>query len=281
MSLCLQRVTLLAFVLIFGFGAPSAHGEPPAMDWPAPTATSRPWTRWWWHGSAVEEAEITRLLTEYQRVGLAGVEITCLYGVQGNEAHNRRYRSPEWIAAVKHTINEANRLGLGVDLPAGSGWRMGGAEITPEIANRRVVVDVHEVKTGAALPEKKGVTWHAVVGIDAEGKQIPISGELPPEIVKVYRLGSQLSGDRVKRPAPGGEGLNINPFWKKSTQAYLDSFSQTLAELPKVAGTLRVPSPGLPTELASAERATSAGDGTGDCACYFRLPERGIRAQVP
>jgi len=204
------------------------------LEWPTPPATSRPWTRWWWHGSAVEEAEITRLLTEYKRAGLGGVEITCIYGVQGNERRNRSYRSPEWVAAVEHTINEANRLGLGVDLPAGSGWRMGGAEITPELANRRVVVDVHDAKSGVALPEKKGVVWHAALGVDAEGKQFPINGEFPPGIVKVYRLGSQLSGDRVKRPSPGGEGLNINPFWKKSTQAYLDSFSQTLAELPEL-----------------------------------------------
>lgn len=233
MPIRLHYVILLTLVFIVGGWSPLAPGAEAPIDWPAPTTTSRPWTRWWWHGSAVEEAEISRLLTEYKRAGLAGVEITCLYGVQGNEANNRQYRSPEWIAAVKHTINEAKRLGLGVDLPAGSGWRMGGAEITPELANRRVVIDVQNVKPDATLPEKKGVLWHAVVGVDAEGKQMPITGELPPGVVKVYRLGSQLSGDRVKRPSPGGEGLNINPFWKKSTQAYLDSFSQTLKQLPE------------------------------------------------
>jgi len=33
---------------------------PDATLWPTMTLESRPWTRWWWFGSAVNEAEITR-----------------------------------------------------------------------------------------------------------------------------------------------------------------------------------------------------------------------------
>jgi hypothetical protein len=31
-----------------------------ALTWPEATVTSKPWTRWWWLGSAVDEASITQ-----------------------------------------------------------------------------------------------------------------------------------------------------------------------------------------------------------------------------
>ena len=55
------------------------------LMWPEITPENRPWTRWWWLGSAVDKPTITRLLEAYSRVGLGGVEITCIYGVQGAE----------------------------------------------------------------------------------------------------------------------------------------------------------------------------------------------------
>ena len=114
------------------------------IAWPGATKSARPWTRWWWHGSAVDEENLTRLLEEYKNVGLGGVEITCIYGVKGNEARNLDYLSPKWLHAVRHTINEANRLGMGVDLPAGSGWRMGGPSVKLEDANTKLVLEKAE-----------------------------------------------------------------------------------------------------------------------------------------
>ncbi len=54
------------------------------IAWPEPDQSARPWTRWWWHGSAVDDANLTGLLEEYRDAGLGGVEITCIYGVKGN-----------------------------------------------------------------------------------------------------------------------------------------------------------------------------------------------------
>src|SRR6266545_8205735 len=42
--------------------------------WPTITSACRPWTRWWWMGSAVDEAEITRQLQLFQAAGIGGVE---------------------------------------------------------------------------------------------------------------------------------------------------------------------------------------------------------------
>src|SRR5205085_9427787 len=94
----------------------------PALDWPAPTRQMRPWTRWWWLGSAVDRPNLTSLLETYSKAGLGGVEITPIYGVKGQEARELSYLSPEWMAMLKHTISEAHRLDMGVDMPTGTGW---------------------------------------------------------------------------------------------------------------------------------------------------------------
>ena len=49
-----------------------AEHEQPSNEtlWPAITSACRPWTRWWWMGSAVGEAEITRQLQLFQEAGI-------------------------------------------------------------------------------------------------------------------------------------------------------------------------------------------------------------------
>ena len=112
---------------------------PPRMDaaaeWPTPTNVSRPWTRWWWLGSAVDAENLTRLLETYHAAGLGGVEITSIYGVQGADDRELPFLSKAWVDALRHAVREAKRLGMGVDLPTGSGWRTGGPSVTDEDAN--------------------------------------------------------------------------------------------------------------------------------------------------
>jgi hypothetical protein len=109
----------------------------------------RPWTRWWWLGSAVDDENLTRLLETYQAAGLGGVEITCLYGVRGAEARELPYLSDRWAAAVRHTLREAERLDMGVDLPTGSGWRMGGPSVGDEDEDLQLVVSGDPPTIGA------------------------------------------------------------------------------------------------------------------------------------
>ncbi|WP_168205214.1 glycosyl hydrolase [Bythopirellula goksoeyrii] len=214
------------------------------VSWPTATQTSRPWTRWWWHGSAVDDNNLSRLLEEYQKVGLGGVEITCIYGVKGNEERNREYRSDEWVDAVQHTLSEAKRLGMGVDLPAGSGWRMGGPGVTQEDANNRLELDKTKVAGGKTFHRAfDRSTLQKAIAQNAEGRQIDITNrgstneiqwEAPEGDWTVYTLAYRWAGDRVKRPGPGGEGLNINPYSKKSVSNFLEQFGKTLDRLPGV-----------------------------------------------
>jgi len=106
---------------------PRAATDDP-LAWPAASQTARPWTRWWWHGSAVDAENLSRLLQTYRAAGIGGVEITCIYGVRGQKDRSLVYLSVPWIVAVRHVIGEARRLEMGVDMSTGrAGGRAGRA----------------------------------------------------------------------------------------------------------------------------------------------------------
>ena len=92
------------------------------LSWPVPTRENKPWTRWWWLGSAVDQTNLTRLLTEYRQAGLGGVEICPIYGAKGYETRFIDFLSPKWMEMLAYTTLEAKRLDLGVDLTTGTGW---------------------------------------------------------------------------------------------------------------------------------------------------------------
>ena len=45
------------------------------LEWPDITQITKPWTRWWWMGSAVNFSELSTAMEEYKKAGLGGVEI--------------------------------------------------------------------------------------------------------------------------------------------------------------------------------------------------------------
>ena len=53
--------------------------------WPEITKETKPWTRWWWMGSAVDQENITSLMEMYSDAGFGGLEIAPIYGVKGRE----------------------------------------------------------------------------------------------------------------------------------------------------------------------------------------------------
>ncbi|MVM28874.1 glycoside hydrolase [Spirosoma sp. HMF4905] len=96
--------------------------------------TAKPWTYWWWMGSAVNEADITHQLEQFAQAGLGGVHIIPIYGVKGYENQFIPFLSDRWLAVFAHTVREGKRLGVGVDLTTGTGWPFGGPGITTPTA---------------------------------------------------------------------------------------------------------------------------------------------------
>ena len=71
---------LMTFILSF---SSSIQGQNKyKAEWPSVSNVTRPWTRWWWHGSAVNEKDLTANLEELKDAGFGGVEITSIYGTK-------------------------------------------------------------------------------------------------------------------------------------------------------------------------------------------------------
>ena len=184
----------------------------------------RPWTRWWWLGSAVDEANLTRLLEVYQQAGLGGVEITPIYGVQGQEARDIPYLSDRWLAMLRHTLAEARRLGLGVDMPTGTGWPFGGPNVTPTKTPKTSWCSTKTPMAGgqafhwtadAARPQ-------ALTAVSGTGRTISLLDQLtsdgaltwtpPPGDWTLYAVTQMWAGRVVKRAAPGAAGQVHQPL---------------------------------------------------------------------
>lgn len=155
--------------------------------------SAKPWTRWWWMGNAVEEKELTRHLETYSKAGIGGVEISCIYGVKGEEGSYIEFLSPQWRHLVRYTLKEAQRLGLGVDITLGSGWPYGGPMISEKNAPKRIKIERHE--DGSFSSEVEG------------------------------------TGQQVKRPAPGAEGHVMCPYTENALKEFTDAYKTFLSEL--------------------------------------------------
>jgi hypothetical protein len=133
------------------------------LKWPAASATTKPWTRWWWEGSAVNTKDISWNLEQYQQAGLGGVELTPIYGVQGFEKQFVDFLSPKWMQLFTHTLSEAKRLGIGVDLANGTGWPFGGPWVKDADASKSIYYKTYTLNAGQQLKDKIEYIQQAMV----------------------------------------------------------------------------------------------------------------------
>ncbi|MCC8019123.1 MAG: glycoside hydrolase family 2 protein [Rikenellaceae bacterium] len=153
-TLSIAWKTVLTALLLLALNGCSRESQPQEIRWPELTRESQPWTRWWWHGSAVTEADITASLEAFKEAGIGGVEITPIYGVRGKEDRFLEFLSPRWMEMLIYTLQEADRLGMGVDLANTSGWPFGGPWVDAETECRYMVSKTWILTDGEALDGK-------------------------------------------------------------------------------------------------------------------------------
>ena len=148
---------IFKFLFFLGLLAATACEEPRQqadLSWPEVQQSTKPWTRWWWHGSSVTREGITAELEAYQKAGIGGVELTPIYGIRGGEQEFVSFLSEEWVDMLLFTLQEADRLGLGVDMATGTGWPFGGPWVDADIACKNMVYRKFSLNGGQALSEK-------------------------------------------------------------------------------------------------------------------------------
>ena len=111
----------------------------------------KPWTRWWWPGSAVDQKNISLELQRLQQVGFGGVEVTPIYGAKGFESRYVSFLSPSWLSLLRYTSQQADRLGMEVDLNLGTGWPFGGPQVSQHYAATKLLLEEWNLKQGETL----------------------------------------------------------------------------------------------------------------------------------
>ena len=215
---------------------------------PAISGACRPWTRWWWMGSAVDEVEIARHLRLFQAAGFGGVEISPIYGAAGEEEHSIPYLSPAWVQMLRYTVREARRLDLDVDMITGTGWPIGGPWVSADDAAARALFEFYTVAEGGGVEQPiistaaPQAVLHALMAFSEDGQALDLSRHVdvqrrlnwnaPAGQWTVYALFQAGTGQQVKRAGPGGEGNVIDHFSARAIERYLVPFDQAFANLP-------------------------------------------------
>jgi len=170
-----------------------------ALDWPAVSRETKPWSRWWWFGNIADQASLTAAMESAAAAGLGGLEITPIYGVRGYEDRFVDFLSPEWTALLEHTLTEARRLDLGVDLATGTGWPFGGPWLSENEAARYVTHHTYAVAPGAGLAEPVTFTQTPVVRF-AGPRRVPLADL--PQPVTAYPDLQDLALDQIRFEQP-------------------------------------------------------------------------------
>ena len=235
-----------------------------AQQWPTVTPEAKPGARWWWLGSAVDKENLQWNMQEYAKHGIGALEITPLYGVQGNDANNIPYLSDKWMEMLRFTQEQGKANGIEIDMATGTGWPFGGPWVPlEESACRAVFVEQSfigdQVKDLDLRPveekDRKNAVFHKAMLFGHNGSVKDVTDCMKDGVLnwKATKEDSKLLGGKdgsktvvvlyikygvmkVKRAAPGGEGLVIDHFDRKAVANYLkhieDAFERTHTPYP-------------------------------------------------
>ena len=149
------------------------------LSWPAITQQTKPWTRWWWQGNAVDKTNLTAAMQHYQKAGLGGLEITPIYGVKGTEDKFIDFLSPPWMQMFEYTLAEAKRLNLGIDIATGTGWPFGGPWVDDKDASKYITYRSYTLNGGESLKDTIHYRQESFVRT-ANGKPLRVDQVLSP-----------------------------------------------------------------------------------------------------
>ena len=128
-----------------------AH-DPLAQGFVTPPDSAKPRTWWHWTNGNVTEEGITKDLEWMKRSGIGGFQLVDVASGNGQVVEPKiDFGTPEWYHAVRHSAEDAKRLGLEMSIFSCAGWsEAGGPWVTPEMAMKKLVWS----ETGLAGPLK-------------------------------------------------------------------------------------------------------------------------------
>lgn len=189
-----------------------------AQQWPVVNREAKPGLRWWWFGSAVDKSNLQWSLSQYAGHGVGAVEITPIYGVQGNEQNNIEYLSDRWMEMLRYVQDEARKNNLEVGMTTGTGWPFGGPWVPMEESCSRMVIE------NDTVGKKEYKKLLKTPGTDKDSMTCFVGRYYFPLDKKTWRvitLWQRYGAMKVKRAAPGGAGWVIDHFNRTAVENYL------------------------------------------------------------
>ena len=245
-----QATAMLLFVAACMRGIPLLALTPPAdtslrQNFLNPPAGARPMMRWWWFGAAVTHQELARELRQMHDVGIGGVEIQSVYPLSVDDASrgikNLPYLSPAFLDAVRFANTQAAALGMRVDITLGSGWPFGGPHTSLEHAAGRLRVVTKPLDDSAITPPPLAPGESLIGAFQVQGspdaydaasaRPLATYAEAlrrrPRPTSALFFIASH-TGQTVKRPAVGAEGLVLDHFSKDAIADHLRTVGSPL-----------------------------------------------------
>jgi len=143
----LKQLSLLLLLATASFGQSVRDVE---SGFARPPASAKPHTWWHWMNGNVTADGITKDLEAMAQAGLGGAQM--FHVTDRIPPGPVGYDLPAWHALVRHTIREADRVGLEICFHNCAGWSSsGGPWITPEQSMKTVVCSETRVAGGTAF----------------------------------------------------------------------------------------------------------------------------------
>ena len=176
-----------------------------AAEFVTPPDEAKPWVNMFWIGR-ITTNDITQHMEELRAKGVGGAMLIDL-----NATADASYMSGNWRELFRHSVREADRLGLKIGVNTCPGWPCGGPWITPEngawmMVNSETIIQGPQKFSGKlAEPKGKG-TLYADVAVQAF--PIPEETANPKSVVTVSS-----NPDDLQNMLDG----NFNTLWKPAT----------------------------------------------------------------
>lgn len=239
-----------------------------------PDSRHRPYVRWWWNGSRLDEKEILRELDLMKQAGIGGVEINTIRFPEDTDSlgyASLPWLSEKWVRMVNVAADGCKERGMVCDIIAGSGWPFGAEFLKREEQIQMLALGTIEVKGGKTfsmgkeeivktanpgishpnpnayrellylrlMPKQvneftEGISYDKLVGNET------ITIDVPEGEYVLYCFVKQVGYMNVIEGAPGASGPVLNHFDAQAVERFLNRFSDKTRFLsPSLKGKIR------------------------------------------
>ncbi|MBN9658409.1 MAG: hypothetical protein J0H49_09535 [Acidobacteria bacterium] len=230
----------LAFLLIVPMLAASGQG-----DFQNPPTRYGPSAFWWWFvGATYTQTDVQAAMADAKAAGMGGLRITPVYSFPGAPSGGPTYLSSGYLDLVRAAVDAARGNGMVLDSLLGTGWPYGGPYIPPSMGAAQLKHYVQELRgpgvfegpipgrlgPGESLLAVQALPSSATDGVDLDGL-IDLTGQvldgrmtpwrIPPGRWLLITFVAGRTGMKVKRAAPGGEGLVLDHFQREALDLHL------------------------------------------------------------